>query len=61
MSSIDILNISKDEAAAYLENDDVLGVVEGAGEVDLGAVEVGHEVVAPRDAKGLAVTKLREI
>ena len=34
---------------AHLEDDDVLGVVEGAGEEDLGAVDVGHQVVAPRD------------
>ena len=34
----------------HLEDDDVLGVVQGAGEVDLRAVLVGDEVVAPGDA-----------
>ena len=33
-----------------LEDDDVLGVVQGAGEVDLRAVLVWDEVVAPGDA-----------
>ena len=34
----------------HLEDDDVLGVVQGAGEVDLRAVLVWDEVVAPGDA-----------
>ena len=34
-----------------LENDDILGIMKRAGEVDLGAVHVRHQVVTPRNAK----------
>ena len=33
---------------AYLEDDDILCIIEGADEVDLCTVHIGHQVVAPR-------------
>ena len=44
-------NMIKLEERLHLEDDDVLGVVEGAGQVDLRTVHVRHQVVTPRNTR----------